>query len=225
MSDAPLMHRFDFHIGDYHAATSYLTKLEDLAYRRMMDCYYRDEKPLDTDLVRVGLAIGYVSDEEVAAVRAVLDRFFVKETDGYHQKRIDEEISAYRKRVVTAQENGKKGGKKPTRNRVGNQSGNQVGTDLGTKRQTNHPPSAVNTVTTVTDGQPSSAPTVWDLWVALAGEKHRSTLGGLIRAYGEDVVSNAVAEVSRKRPGDPVSYLHGILKAQAKKGAPPRIVV
>lgn len=58
-------------------------------------------------------------------------------------------------------------------------------------------------------------PTVWDLWVSIAGEKSRSLLGKLIKQHGEESVAEAVAQVALKRPADPVSYLTGILRSKA----------
>ena len=44
------MNFYPFHIGDYLAHTSHLNDAEDLAYRRMMDWYYLNEKPLPADI-------------------------------------------------------------------------------------------------------------------------------------------------------------------------------
>ncbi len=57
-----------------------------------------------------------------------------------------------------------------------------------------------------------SVPTVWDIWIGVAGEKKRSFLGNQIREFGEDEVAKAVAVVSTKRPADPSQYLVGILR-------------
>lgn len=65
-----------------------------------------------------------------------------------------------------------------------------------------------NTVTNVTGGEP---PSVWDLWASIAGFKNRSYLGRLIKLYGEERVSEAVASTIAKKPADPVQYITGIL--------------
>lgn len=60
-----------------------------------------------------------------------------------------------------------------------------------------------------------AAPSIWDLWTAIAGESKRSLLGKLIKSYGEEQVAAAVANTSRKRPADPTQYLIGVLKANS----------
>jgi len=66
---------------------------------------------------------------------------------------------------------------------------------------------------------PSATPSIWDLWISVAGEKHRPTLGRLIRDHGEIEVAKAVAVVVQKNPADPVSYIHGILKPRTRMTA------
>ena len=44
------MHYFQFNIGDYARDTAHLTEMEDLAYRRMLDLYYRAEGPLPSSI-------------------------------------------------------------------------------------------------------------------------------------------------------------------------------
>lgn len=39
------MNYYQFHVGDYAAHTRNLGLLEDLAYRRMLDAYYVNERP------------------------------------------------------------------------------------------------------------------------------------------------------------------------------------
>lgn len=76
-----------------------------------------------------------------------------------------------------------------------------------------------NTVTNVTGGEPPDVadPTVWDLWVSVAGSKARPYLGKLIKQYGEERVSEAVAQTIGKRPADPVGYIAGILQPKQRK--------
>lgn len=123
------MHSFQWHIGDYLAATSHLSKLEDLAYRRLLEIYYLNEKPIETDPVSAARRIRFSGDDEVAAVASVLLEFFVEHDDGWHQKRVLAEIERYRERAASARNNGKKGGRPKSkasglshRNRMGTQS-------------------------------------------------------------------------------------------------------
>lgn len=47
------MNYFPFHIGDYLSATRHLSWEEDLAYRRVLDTYYTNEKPLPAEVKQV----------------------------------------------------------------------------------------------------------------------------------------------------------------------------
>lgn len=44
------MNYYPFHIGDYLSATRHLSWEEDAAYRRLLDTYYTNEKPLPSEL-------------------------------------------------------------------------------------------------------------------------------------------------------------------------------
>lgn len=61
-----------------------------------------------------------------------------------------------------------------------------------------------------------TASSIWDVWIGIAGEKHRGTLGKLIGIHGEVEVAKAVAVVSSKRPADPVAFIRGVLKKNTR---------
>ena len=110
------MFYYQFNIGDYHSHTGYLSLMEDLAYRRLLDHYYLQESPLPKDPKNVARVIGMreYSDE----VAQILEDFFSLEDDGWINKRANEEIAVYHSKADTARVNGKKGGrpKKPNPN-------------------------------------------------------------------------------------------------------------
>ena len=106
------MHYYQFNIGDYKSHTDYLSPIEDLAYRRMLDLYYLHEKPLPTTPHEVARKIGL--REYVCEVELVLNDFFDNTEDGYVNYRANEEIEAYKSKADTARNNGKKGGR-PTK--------------------------------------------------------------------------------------------------------------
>ena len=85
------MNYFSFHIGDYAVHTRYLSLMEDLAYRRLLDLYYTLEGPIPSlDPAReIGMA-GYELD-----VAAVLRKFFVEIEGFWHSARCNEEIAKY----------------------------------------------------------------------------------------------------------------------------------
>ena len=86
------MNFYPFHIGDYISHTHHLSDAEDLAYRRMIDLYYQQEK-------------GFLSPEWVARkikstpeiVKGILEEFFDHndELGFWYNTRADEEIAKY----------------------------------------------------------------------------------------------------------------------------------
>ena len=86
------MNFYPFHIGDYISHTHHLTDAEDLAYRRMMDLYYQQEK-------------GFLNAEWVARrikskpeiVKGILEEFFEfnEEFGFWANTRADIEIAKY----------------------------------------------------------------------------------------------------------------------------------
>ena len=89
------MNYYEHHIGDYAAATGHLSLVEDAVYTRMLRRYYLTESPLPADWQQVARLVGARSDDELAAVRAILGEFFTMTDDGYRQKRADEVIAAF----------------------------------------------------------------------------------------------------------------------------------
>lgn len=91
-----------------------MTVLEDGTYRRMLDVYYASEKPLPVDFEWLCRLVRAREILEREAVSAVLQQFFEKHDDGWHNKRADEEIRKGRKRIKAAKVNGKIGGRPKT---------------------------------------------------------------------------------------------------------------
>jgi len=88
---------YQHHIGDYAAATSYLSLIEDAIYTRLLRVYYRDEKPLPPDIETVAWLIGLHTRKEKETLRRLLLQFFTPYEDGWHNARADEEIDQYHK--------------------------------------------------------------------------------------------------------------------------------
>lgn len=91
------MNFYPFHIGDYISHTSHLSDAEDLAYRRMMDLYYQGEEPFTSVLL-----VARKVKSTVDIVEALLEEFFVKQEDGWHNERADKEIAKYRSKANSA---------------------------------------------------------------------------------------------------------------------------
>lgn len=101
------MHSYRRHLGDYAKDTGALTQADHGAYTLLIDHYYSTESPLPLDMDDL-YAIGKAgSSAEKRAVDRVLAKFFAKEPDGYHQKRIDAEIVEYLERAAINSENGR----------------------------------------------------------------------------------------------------------------------
>jgi uncharacterized protein YdaU (DUF1376 family) len=87
---------YERHLGDYARDTGHLTMLEHGAYTLLMDRYYAAEQAIPADQAyRLARAR---SQDERDAVDMVLREFFVLESDGWHQRRCDEEIARYNER-------------------------------------------------------------------------------------------------------------------------------
>ena len=89
------LHYFKRNIGDYHKKAGRLSMTEHGAYTLLMDsCYDREQFPT---LEQAYDWCWARSDEEKAAVRFVLEKFFVLQDGVYYQGRIQEEIDRYHK--------------------------------------------------------------------------------------------------------------------------------
>ncbi|MGL5490857.1 MAG: YdaU family protein [Shewanella sp.] len=84
------MHYFQFNIGDYARDTAHLTEMEDLAYRRMLDLYYRAEGPLPSSIDEIARLIRMRS--HTASIAIVLQDFFDECADGFRNHRADQEL-------------------------------------------------------------------------------------------------------------------------------------
>jgi uncharacterized protein YdaU (DUF1376 family) len=87
------MNYYPHHIGDYASATAHLSALEDCYYRRLLDWYYLDEKPILVDRRAVYRRVRAASDGEREAVDVVLFEFFDLTEEGYRHGRCDAEIA------------------------------------------------------------------------------------------------------------------------------------
>ncbi len=88
------MNYFPFHIGDYLSATRHLSWEEDLAYRRVLDTYYTNEKPLPSEVKQVCRLILATTEQQREAVKTILEEFFELTPDGWINRRADAEILA-----------------------------------------------------------------------------------------------------------------------------------
>ncbi len=120
------MHKYIHHIGDFIRDTSHLEPLEECFYRRALDYYYLNEKPLPKETQVVFRRLRAKTQEERDAIIAVLGDFFVERDDGFHNKRCDAEIMKYQQNGVKNRENGKLGGRPRKINNLGNPKKTQM---------------------------------------------------------------------------------------------------
>lgn len=105
------MNYYEHHMGDYLKATAHLSALEDCFYRRALDWYYSNERPLPDEVSQVARLLRAQGAQERKAVESVLSEFFTLSTDGWHNKRADAEIIDLYIRLEKNRENGRKGGR------------------------------------------------------------------------------------------------------------------
>lgn len=94
------MNYYQFHVGDYATHSRYLTLMQDLAYRRLLDLYYTTEQPIPLDVVKASRLIGM--QDHMQSVSEILSDYFLKSDAGYINKRCDEEIERYKAKAGRA---------------------------------------------------------------------------------------------------------------------------
>jgi len=132
------------YVGDYLKDTARLSILEHGAYNLLLDYYYAEEQPIPLDIEEVCRMVRAIRPEERRAVEKVLAAYFVKDDDGYHNARADDEIAV----SGVARANGARGGRPATRKLTGGGTGTGTGieTGTGTRDLTGlaHPPSTIH---------------------------------------------------------------------------------
>jgi len=103
------LHYYSFNIGDYASHSSRLSPIEDLAYRRMLDLYYLNERPFNECSTTVARDIGL--SEYLAEVDYILTKYFQLVGGFWVQKRCNKEIAVYQNKRKAASRAGKASGK------------------------------------------------------------------------------------------------------------------
>ena len=93
------MHYFKLNIGDYHKKAGRLTMLQHGAYNLLIQaCYDREKFPTEEEAIEWCWAC---TEDEIAAVKFVIHRFFTEENGRFVQPRIADEITAYHAKCAT----------------------------------------------------------------------------------------------------------------------------
>jgi uncharacterized protein YdaU (DUF1376 family) len=172
------MHYYKFNIGDYASHTGYLSLLEDLAYRRLLDHYYLQEKPIPNDPDKVARLIGM---RDHSAEGQILADFFTLENNEWINKRADEIITEYHANADRARANGAKGGrpKKPRDNPAGstgkpNPNPEETGSKAKHKTLTTKQKPLTNNHKTVSidNNLSDKADAIFNYWVGVMGKSN-----------------------------------------------------
>lgn len=102
------MNYYPFHIGDYFSTTRHLSWEEDCAYRRLLDVYYRDERPIPSEIPAACRLILAKTKAQRHAVETVLNEFFVLSESGWTNRRADAEIMTMQGRQQVQREKANK---------------------------------------------------------------------------------------------------------------------
>lgn len=94
------MHYYTFYAKDYASKASFLEPMEDLAYRRMLDLYYLNEKPLPSDVEEIAFLIRMRSHCD--SIATVLRYFFELTASGYINKKVETVLSEYHEKSSKA---------------------------------------------------------------------------------------------------------------------------
>lgn len=103
------MHYTKIHWGDYSKDTGHLTPLEHGIYLLLMRVYYTTEKPFPNDSAEVSRRAGVKAHQD--EVDSLLRDFFRLDADGWHHKRMDEEIAKATAAADKHRESGRLGGR------------------------------------------------------------------------------------------------------------------
>jgi uncharacterized protein YdaU (DUF1376 family) len=148
------MHYYSFHVSDYIHDTAHLSNDEDLAFRRLLDLYYTQEKPIPNKTHEVARRIRMA--KQINAVQVVLEEFFMfdMENDCWFHKRCDETIAAYQTKAERNRVVGKLGGRPKT---------NPEETQMVSRDNPNHKPITINQEPKVKTQRGHRLPTDWIL--------------------------------------------------------------
>lgn len=164
------MHYYQFHVSDYLHDTAHLSIVEDLAFRRLLDLYYTQEKPIPNRTQEVARRIRMAKHEN--AIQTVLEEFFMFDmaNDCWTHKRCDETISAYQAKAERNRAVGKLGGRPKS---------NPEETQTVSKTNPNQEPSTINQEpkrksATVVACPSDVSEQVWQDWLSLRKAKKAS---------------------------------------------------
>ena len=221
------MNYYERHLGDYARDTGHLTLLEHGVYTVLLDRYYATEQGIaQADAYRVARA---TSRQERQAVDRVLAEFFTLENGVYRMGRVEREIARYREKSGKASASAKARWSKSKGN------ANALRTDMRTDMRTHSVGNALQTPDTSSEAKASGADApqqpsrqeppdpkkaLWDLGVAILGDKNRAVIGAACKRVGEQRVAEVFAQMAADPKADPKAWF-----VAATSERPARLVV
>lgn len=137
------MHKYLHHIGDFMRDTAHLSPVEECFYRRAIDWYYVNEKPLPLDLDQVNRFLRAKTKTDRQAIESVLSDFFEKTASGFQHSRCEIELEKFRSKAEANRQNGKTGGRPRKNSDLENHNGFDSVSDgliTETRQNLNHKP-------------------------------------------------------------------------------------
>jgi len=229
------MNYYEHHIGDYAAATTHLSLLEDAIYSRLLRRYYLQEGPLPADDAASARLAGARTADEVASAVVVLNEFFPVGDDGLrHNKRADEEIERFRIKVEAARENGKRGGRPPkapikTQQKAKETQPFHSGSENETQLKALQTPVTSNTEPNGSDADASPVVPADPIWgtgldflrrKGLPEKTARTLLGKVKQACGDIEAGALLAEAEAQDITDPAPWLMAAASKRRARAGP-----
>lgn len=102
------MNYYQHHIGDFNNAARHLSLVERAIYRDLLDMYYDTEQAIDaSNLDRLARRLQCNNEDQVAALKYILEEFFKLEGGLYVNNRCEREIVEFHTKRKQASEAGK----------------------------------------------------------------------------------------------------------------------
>ena len=177
------MHYYQFNIGNYASHTRYLTPMQDLIYRRLLDLYYLHEKPIPKEDTASCIGLNDCSTD----VQRVLNEFFTPTENGWINKRADEQIADYRSKQKSASLAGKKSAevRKANKDKAFEQTFNDRSTDV--QLTNNHKPITNNHKTVKIKEPPDGVSTeTWSDFLLLRKETRAPVTETIIKGIRKE---------------------------------------
>jgi uncharacterized protein YdaU (DUF1376 family) len=176
------MHYYQFNIGDYASHTRYLTPMQDLIYRRLLDLYYLHEKPIPEDSPCSYIGLNDCSTD----VQRVLNEYFILTSKGWINKRADQQIDEYKSKQKSASLAGKKSAevRKAIKDAVIERPLNERTTDV--QPTIKHKPITIKQETIKRVTPEGVLQNVWDDFLQLRKEKRSAVTDTVIRGIEKE---------------------------------------